>query len=217
MPDALPAYCIGDRLRQSSQRPIQGFPLWGWWRGAAIPNAGDGETVVSRLEARHNVFSARRVMERNRFPIASLRLTTDSPDQRGDFMARKAQDVTDAELAILERLWDTGPLSVRRLAELLYGNTSTSSTATVQKLLGRMETKGFVARDQSVWPRQFRAAIARTELIGRRLQTTADELCEGSLGPLLTHLVHSGALSQGDRARLKSMLDDLDHDPRRAK
>ncbi len=125
-------------------------------------------------------------------------------------MARKAQDVTDAELAILEQLWSSGPSSVRNLAELLYGSSSTSNTATVQKLLGRLETKGFVVRDQSVWPRLFRGAIERAELIGRRLQITADELCEGSMGPLLTHLVRSGALSRNDRAKLKSLLEDLD-------
>lgn len=128
----------------------------------------------------------------------------------GLFMARKAQDVTDAELAILEQLWDSGPLSVRHLADLLYGSTSTSNTATVQKLLGRLESKGFVARDQTVWPRLFRADVARSELIGRRLQITADDLCEGSMGPLLTHLVRSGTLSRVDRAKLKSLLDDLD-------
>ena len=130
-------------------------------------------------------------------------------------MARKPQDVTEAELAILERLWEVGPSSVRNLAESLYGTASTSSTATVQKLLGRLEGKGFVRRDPSVWPRLFRAVTERSELIGRRLQITADELCEGSLGPLLTHLVRSGSLSRGDRTKLKSLLADLDRSNRR--
>lgn len=125
-------------------------------------------------------------------------------------MARKAQDVTEAELAILEKLWDDGPSSVRNLAIALYGSPSTSNTATVQKLLGRLESKDCVARDQSVWPRLFRPSIARAELIGRRLQMTADDLCEGSLGPLLTHLVQNGTLSRSERSKLKSLLAELD-------
>ena len=125
-------------------------------------------------------------------------------------MARKAQDVTEAELAILEQLWERGPSNVRDLAVVLYGSASTSNTATVQKLLGRLESKSCVARDQSVWPRLFRPAIEREELIGRRLQITADELCEGSLGPLLTHLVQQGSLSRSDRTKLKSLLEKLD-------
>jgi predicted transcriptional regulator len=127
-------------------------------------------------------------------------------------MARKAQDVTDAELAILEQLWSSGPTSVKSLATELYGDADASSTATVQKLLGRLENKQCVARDPSVWPRLFRAAIDRSELIQRRLQNTADELCEGSLGPLLTHLVRRSGLSRSDRTKLKSMLEDLDSD-----
>ena len=125
-------------------------------------------------------------------------------------MARKAQDVTEAELAILEKLWDEGPSSVRNLAIALYGSPSTSNTATVQKLLGRLESKGCVSRDQSVWPRLFRPSLERAELISRRLQITADELCEGSLGPLLTHLVQTGTLSRAERSKLKSLLVELD-------
>jgi predicted transcriptional regulator len=125
-------------------------------------------------------------------------------------MARKAQDVTEAELAILEKLWDQGRSSVRNLAISLYGSPSTSNTATVQKLLGRLESKGCVSRDQSVWPRLFRPALERAELISRRLQITADELCEGSLGPLLTHLVQTGRLSRSERSKLKSLLEELD-------
>jgi predicted transcriptional regulator len=130
-------------------------------------------------------------------------------------MARKAQDVTDAELAILEQLWASGPTSVKSLATELYGDAGASTTATVQKLLGRLESKNCVARDPSVWPRLFRAAIDRAELIERRLQNTADELCEGSLGPLLTHLVRRSSLSRTERSNLKAMLDDLDGDARK--
>lgn len=132
-------------------------------------------------------------------------------------MARKAQDVTDAELAILEQLWSSGPTSVKVLATELYGDAGASTTATVQKLLGRLESKQCVARDPSVWPRLFRASIDRSELIQRRLQNTADELCEGSLGPLLTHLVRRSGLSRSDRTQLKSMLDDLDGDQSKQK
>ncbi|MDA8744945.1 BlaI/MecI/CopY family transcriptional regulator [Rubripirellula amarantea] len=127
-------------------------------------------------------------------------------------MARKAQDVTEAELAILEKIWSDGPISVKELAVNLYGEATTSTTATVQKLLGRLETKGCVDRDPTVWPRLFRAAIDRDELIHRRLQITADELCEGSLGPLLSHLIKRSGLSRTERTKLRSMLDNLDNE-----
>ena len=124
-------------------------------------------------------------------------------------MPRIPQDVTDAELAILELLWDHGPASVRHLAEQLYQKSSASQHATVQKLLERLEAKGCVRRDRGTWPHTFAAAIERSDLIGRQLQQTADKLAGGSLQPLLTHLVRTGRLSAEDRQSLRSLLDDL--------
>jgi predicted transcriptional regulator len=124
-------------------------------------------------------------------------------------MPRKPHDVTDAELAILHELWDRGSASVRELAETLYPAGTGSDLATVQKLLQRLEEKDCVRRDRGTWPHTFRPAIGRDELLGRRLQSTADELCSGSLEPLVTHLVRS-QLSSADRKKLRKLLDDLE-------
>jgi predicted transcriptional regulator len=125
-------------------------------------------------------------------------------------MPRPSQDVTDAELGILQVLWDRGSATVRELTEQLYSTYAASQHATVQKLLERLEAKECVTRDRDAWPHLFMAAIDRTELIDRRLQQTADKLCEGSMQPLLTHLVKAGNLSADQRESLRSLLDNLD-------
>jgi BlaI family transcriptional regulator, penicillinase repressor len=124
-------------------------------------------------------------------------------------MPRVPQDVTDAELAILQQLWDRGSATVRELAERLYQKSSPSQHATVQKLLERLEGKECVVRDRDTWPHTFAAAIERDELIGRQLQQTANKLTGGSLQPLLTHLVQAGGLSADDRKSLRALLDEL--------
>src|SRR3954447_26448818 len=101
-------------------------------------------------------------------------------------MARTPQDVTEMELAILQELWDRGPATIRRLTEALYPGGGTSHYATVQKLLERLEDKGWVGRDRDGAAHVFAAAVGRDELIGRRLQAVAEQLCGGSLTPLLT-------------------------------
>lgn len=130
-------------------------------------------------------------------------------------MARIPQDVTDAELAILQQLWDRGSATVRELAEALYGKCTPSQHATVQKLLERLEGKECVNRDRGTWPHTFVPAVQREALIGRQLQQTADKLTGGSLQPLLTHLVKAGGLSAGDRQSLRALLDDLTKDEKR--
>jgi predicted transcriptional regulator len=125
-------------------------------------------------------------------------------------MARAPQDVTDAELAVLEVLWRRGSATVREIAEELYAGCNPSQHATVQKLLERLEGKQCVERNRGNWPHTFNATIEREELIGRKLQQTADRLCEGSVQPLLMHLVKAGRLSAEERRNLRELLDQLE-------
>lgn len=125
-------------------------------------------------------------------------------------MARKAQDVTDAELAILQLLWERGESTAPELTRELYPAETNSDLATVQKLLRRLEGKSCVRRNSGTWPHVFKPALKREELIGRRVQSAADALCAGSVGTLLTHLVKTKKLSTEDRTALRELLDELD-------
>ncbi|MFI5460661.1 MAG: BlaI/MecI/CopY family transcriptional regulator [Isosphaerales bacterium] len=125
-------------------------------------------------------------------------------------MNRQHQDVTEAELALMQCLWDAGPATIRQLVERVYKQSGASVYATVQKLLDRLESKGFVDRDRGGSTHRFHAAINRDELIGRRLRAVADSLCGGSLSPLLTHLVEGRGLSEQERRELHLLIDKLD-------
>ena len=125
-------------------------------------------------------------------------------------MARTPQDVTDAELAVLQALWDGGPATIRRLTDVLYPGGGPAQYGTVQKLLDRLEAKGCVRRDRTPAAHTFAPAIGRDELIGRRLQDVAAKLCGGSLTPLLTHLVRTRRLSARERQELRDLIDGLD-------
>jgi predicted transcriptional regulator len=61
----------------------------------------------------------------------------------------------------------------------------------------------------------FEPAIERGDLIDRKLQQTADKLCDGSIQPLLTHLVKGARLSSQERQSLRTLLDELDKEGRR--
>jgi predicted transcriptional regulator len=125
-------------------------------------------------------------------------------------MARTPQDVTEAELAVLQVLWDQGPATIRQITDVLYPDGTTAHYATVQKLLERLESKRHVTRDRRPAAHAFRAAIDRDELIGRRLQAVAEQLCGGSLTPLLTHLVRAQCLSPQERHDLRDLINELD-------
>jgi predicted transcriptional regulator len=119
-------------------------------------------------------------------------------------------DVTDAELAVLQVLWEQGSATIRQLADRLYPRGTDAHYATVQKLLERLETKGHVARDRSGHAHLFAARTGRDTLVGTRLRAMAEKLCGGLMGPLLTHLVRAEELSPRERRELRALIDDQD-------
>jgi BlaI family transcriptional regulator, penicillinase repressor len=132
-------------------------------------------------------------------------------------MEQPSQDVTDAELAILQVLWDQGQATVRQLTDAIYPDGSASHYATVQKLLDRLEAKDCVARDRGRWPHVFGAVIQREELIGLRLRAMAEKLCGGSLTPLLLHVLKTDQLSANERQELRAYLEELQKDKPKGK
>jgi BlaI family penicillinase repressor len=120
------------------------------------------------------------------------------------------EDVSDAQLAVLQVLWDRGPRTIRLLTDELYPDGSDSHYATVQKLLERLEEKGHVRRDRSTHAHRFTALTDRETIVGQRLRGVAEKLTGGLMAPLLTHLVKAETLSREERDQLRSLIDQLD-------
>jgi predicted transcriptional regulator len=124
-------------------------------------------------------------------------------------MTRAPHDVPEAELAVLEVLWDQGPATRRQITERLYPGGSASAYTTVQKLLERLEKRDLVARDEAAEPLLFSAQISRDDWISRRLADMADRLCGGSLAPLLLNLVKTRPLSSAELEQLRTLVRQL--------
>lgn len=129
-------------------------------------------------------------------------------------MGREPQDVTESELNLLAVLWERGRCSTRQIAEMLYPRGGTSAYGTVQKLLERLERKGLVSRDRSLFVHSFTAAADRDDLIARRLRALADKLCGGSLAPIVSHLARNRSLTPKEREALRELIDEPTETPR---
>lgn len=123
---------------------------------------------------------------------------------------KKKPDVTEAELAVMRVLWEEEPATIRTITDELYPEGTTAQYATVQKLLERLEGKGYVSRLRSRVPHRFRTKVDRDDLIGRRLRDVADALCEGSMGTLLTTFLRQDEVEQGDVEALKELVAKLE-------
>lgn len=124
-------------------------------------------------------------------------------------MATERGQVTDAELAVLEQLWEAGPATIRDLTDRLYPDGGVAAYGTVQKLLERLGGKACVAREAHGRVHVYRAVVDRPQLIAMSLRATADKLAGGSLTPLLTQLVAADDLSADELRELRVMVDRM--------
>jgi predicted transcriptional regulator len=115
--------------------------------------------------------------------------------------------LSEAEGEVLKVLWDKGPGTVRYINEVLEQRGRRWAYTTVATLLQRLASKGYIASDPSTVPHIYRALVTRDELLERRLQDAADELCDGQAVPLVLALVQNNHFSAAELARLRRLLD----------
>lgn len=116
--------------------------------------------------------------------------------------------LTNAEIAVMELLWDAEQLTARQIREQLYSDSDKAQHGTVQRLLQSLEEKQFVHRDRSLGVHLFSARISREAYGGSQLETLAEKLTGGSIAPLLTHLLDEKKLGKAEIKRLRKLLEE---------
>lgn len=108
----------------------------------------------------------------------------------------------------MELLWQNDLLTARQIREQLYPGPQKNQHGTVQRLLQRLEDKGFVERDRALAVHLFRARITRQSYASAQLESLAAKLTGGSLAPLITHLMQEKKISSTEIEKLRRILDD---------
>ncbi len=119
----------------------------------------------------------------------------------------KQPPLANSELAVINLLWQNDRLTARQIREQLYPDATKTQHGTVQKLLQRLEEKGYVKRDRSLAVHLFSAVISRQTYAGQQLESLADKLTAGSFAPLITHLVEAKKISRDEINRIRAILD----------
>jgi predicted transcriptional regulator len=118
--------------------------------------------------------------------------------------------LSNTELEVLKVLWEQGPGTVRDLEEILRRRGRRWAYTTVQTLLARLSSKGYVASDKSGVAHVYRAVVTRDRLLRQRLRQLADDLCEGTASPLVLALVEGQRFSPEEIEEFRRLLDELD-------
>jgi predicted transcriptional regulator len=121
-------------------------------------------------------------------------------------MASKPPRPTDAELAILNVLWEAGPHSVRDILHILNQEKPTGYT-TVLKLLQIMTEKGLVDRDETVRPQIYRARYTRTHTQRRLLTDLLHRAFDGSVRELVLQALATKKSTPEELDAIEKLLD----------
>lgn len=120
---------------------------------------------------------------------------------------------TDAELAILQVLWESGPSTVRQVQEVLQ-ETRPKGYTTVLKLLQIMLGKKLVQRDASSWSHVYStvqpAEQTQRQLVGDLLSRAF----RGSTSQLVMQALAMKPTSTEELAEIREYLDELKDEER---
>ncbi len=78
----------------------------------------------------------------------------------------------------------------------------------MQKLLQRLEEKGYVERDWTLSIHFFSATVSRTAYGGGQLEALSQKLTAGSLAPLITQLIENKKITPDEIARIRALLNE---------
>jgi predicted transcriptional regulator len=116
---------------------------------------------------------------------------------------------TDAELAILNVLWDRGPATVRQVQEQLEGTRGTGYTTTL-KLMQIMLDKGLLKRDDSVHAHVYEAAVSRQRTQRQIVGQLLEQVFDGSAQQLVLQALSGRKSSPKEIAEIRELLDQLE-------
>lgn len=124
-------------------------------------------------------------------------------------MKQSVRRPTDAELAILQVLWDRGPSTVREVYRTLNTGKNVGYT-TVLKLMQIMTDKGLVERDESCRPQIYRAWLPREQTERQLVKDFMDRAFGGSAKRLVMQALESKKASPSELAQIEKLLNKLE-------
>ena len=119
-----------------------------------------------------------------------------------------SERISDAELAIMEILWEESPLTATDIAQRVKPHREWSIT-TVKTLLSRLVTKKALDNKRDGRRFLYSPIVERTTYVDGESQRFVDRLFGGRFMPLVAHLAEKEKLSPAEIAEIEKILKNL--------
>jgi predicted transcriptional regulator len=119
----------------------------------------------------------------------------------------ETHQLTELQIALLRVLWDRGQATVSEIAEALRPERTLALT-TVATLLSRLEKRGIVTHETRNRQFHYRALVTASEVRRSMVGELTEQLFDGDVTQLMSHLLSAREISPGDLDRLKTLLEE---------
>lgn len=116
---------------------------------------------------------------------------------------------TNAEMALLQLLWERGPSTCRDLHEVIGPERKVGYT-TVLKTMQIMTEKGAVTRDSSRRPHVFTAAVLQSDIEGGLVSRMVKSVFGGSLTSMVARALDDRTTSPEELAELRRLIENFE-------
>ncbi len=122
-------------------------------------------------------------------------------------MAKKSKvRLSAGELELLDVLWQNSGLTIRQVQEALSREVGYT---TVQTRLNRLVAKGH-AKKSSSRPGLYSAVLKQRQVSGDDLNSLLDRVTQGSVVPLIAHLVKDRRVTDDEILEIRRLIDDAE-------
>jgi len=117
---------------------------------------------------------------------------------------------TDAELEILNVLWQRGASTVRDVQGQIVRSRPAMGYTTVLKLMQIMAEKGLVRRDESQRAHVYEAQLAQEQTQRQLIGDLLERAFDGSATKLVMQALSANKTSAEDLSTIREMLDEFE-------
>lgn len=123
-------------------------------------------------------------------------------------MTQAGEKISEAELVVMEALWERAPLTANDVADRVATDRDWS-VQTVKTLLSRLMAKDVIAADQDGRRFLYRPMVVRDDYVASESGRLVNRLFGGRVSPLVAQLASQDQLSAQDIAELEAILKGL--------
>jgi BlaI family penicillinase repressor len=120
-------------------------------------------------------------------------------------MAKKNYELTEAEWAIIQTVWENEPCTAPSIQELLEDRKNWTYS-TVKTMMDRMVTKGLLKTERIRNLIMYRSAITKLQAQKGEVMRTIKRAFNGALTPMMQFLLDNNALSKNQLDELEALI-----------